>query len=70
MGDVTAAVSILEILKSATFVKTRLKLDWRHSWVLPDVILKIFPEMLDPVPRRSHRLHVPVFFVCVSGLPH
>ena len=37
--------------------------------VLPDVILKIFPEMLDPVPRRSHRLHLPVSSSVSAAFP-
>ena len=37
--------------------------------VLPDVILKIFPEMLDPVPRWSHRLHVPVSSSVSAAFP-
>ena len=36
--------------------------------VLPDV-MKIFPEMLDPVPRRSHRLHLPVSSSVSAAFP-
>jgi hypothetical protein len=39
------------------------------QWVLPDVILKIFPEMLDPVPRRSHRLRLPVSSSVSAAFP-
>ena len=38
--------------------------------LLPDVILKIFPEMLDPVPRRSHRLHIPVSSSVSAAFPN
>jgi hypothetical protein len=36
---------------------------------LLDVILRLFPWLLGPLPRRSHRVHVPVNFPDVIGLP-
>jgi len=36
---------------------------------LLDVILRIFPWLPGPLPRRSHRVHVPVDFPDVIGLP-
>jgi hypothetical protein len=36
---------------------------------LLDVILRVFPWLLGPLPRRSHRVHVPVNFPDVIGLP-
>jgi hypothetical protein len=36
---------------------------------LLDVILRIFPWLPGPLPRRSHRVHVPVVFPDVIGLP-
>ena len=39
------------------------------SGFFPTLSLKIFPEMLDPVPRRSHRLHLPVSSSVSSAFP-
>jgi hypothetical protein len=36
---------------------------------LLDVILRIFPWLPGPLPRRSHRVHAPVDFPDVIGLP-
>ena len=36
---------------------------------LLDVILRVFPWLLGPLPRRSHRVHAPVNFPDVIGLP-
>jgi hypothetical protein len=36
---------------------------------LLDVILRIFPWLPGPLPRRSHRVHAPVGFPDVIGLP-
>ena len=36
---------------------------------LLDVILRVFPWLPGPLPRRSHRVHVPVNFPDVIGLP-
>jgi len=33
-------------------------------------ILRVFPWLPGPLPRRSHRVHVPVSFPDVIGLPH
>lgn len=37
---------------------------------LLDVILRVFPWLPGPLPRRSHRVHAPVNFPDVIGLPH
>ena len=37
---------------------------------LLDVILRVFPWLPGPLPRRSHRVHAPVTFPDVIGLPH
>ena len=39
------------------------------SGFFPTLSLQIFPEMLDPVPRRSHRLHLPVSSSVSSAFP-
>ena len=39
------------------------------SGFFPTLSLKILPEMLDPVPRRSHRLHVPVSSSVSAAFP-
>ena len=39
------------------------------SGFFPTLSLKILPEMLDPVPRRSHRLHLPVSSSVSSAFP-
>jgi hypothetical protein len=36
---------------------------------LLDVILRVFPWLPGPLPRRSHRVHAPVNFPDVIGLP-
>src|SRR5215472_2636041 len=36
---------------------------------LLDVILRVFPCLPGPLPRRSHRVHAPVTFPDVIGLP-
>jgi hypothetical protein len=36
---------------------------------LPDVILRIFPRMPGPIPRRSHRMHLPVSSPVSSAFP-
>ena len=37
---------------------------------LPDVILRIFPRMLGPLPRRSHEVHMPVSSFVSSAFPN
>jgi hypothetical protein len=36
---------------------------------LLDDILRILPQMPEPLPRRSRRVHLPWFFLSVIGLP-
>ena len=38
-------------------------------WTFPTLSLRIFPGMPDPVPRRSHSVHIPVSSTVSSAFP-